>query len=115
MLDAVGDGSGLEPAMHHAVRAFLVIADAVGVPVGLLHQLLEGLGIAFAEQIAGPLPSEDRASRIAPRRAVIGLIAGEEIEEHRGLAERPALAALAARENPPEQILGLLAVEEVFL
>ena len=46
---------------------------------------------------------------------MIGLIAGKEIEEQRGLAERPALTALAARENPAEEILGLLAIEEVLL
>src|SRR6185312_9808500 len=101
--------------MHHAVGAFLVIADSVGVPIGLLHQLLEGFGVAFAEQIAGLLPTEHGARGIAPRRATIGLIAGKKIEEHRRLAEGPALAALTAGENPPEQILGLLAIEEVLL
>ena len=86
-----------KPRMHHAVGALLVIADAVGVPVGVFHQLLEGLGVAFAEQVAGPLPAEDGARRVAPRRAVIGLVAGEEVEEQAGLAERPVLAAVAAR------------------
>src|SRR5687768_14136747 len=115
MLDAVDDGGGFEAAMHHAVGAFLVIADAVGVPVGLFHQRFEGFGIPFAEEIAGPWPAEYGAGRIAPRRTMIGLIAGKEIEEHGGLAEGPALATLAARENPPEEILGLLAIEEVLL
>src|SRR6185503_19404467 len=97
------------------VGAFLVIADTVGVPIGFFHQLLEGFGIAFAEEIAGSLPAEHGTRRITPRRATIGLIAREEIEEHGGLAEGPALAALAARENPPEEILGLLAIEEMLL
>ena len=35
--------------------------------------------IAFAEQIAGALPAEHRAQRIAPGRAVIALIAGEKV------------------------------------
>ena len=80
--------------MHHAIGALLVIAGAVLVPLRVLHQLLEGLGVAFAEQIAGPLPAEHGAGWVPPRRAVIGLIAGEEIEEQRGLEERPCAAAL---------------------
>ena len=107
MVHGVDDGSRFEAAMHHAIGAFLVIADAVSVPVGLFHQLLEGLGIALAEQIAGPLPAEDGARGIAPGRAMIGLIAGQEIEEQQRLKERPVVAALPRRENIAEQLLGL--------
>ena len=78
-------GGRLVAAMRHAVRALFVAAGAVGIPVGGLHQLLEGLGVAFAEQIAGLLPAEDVARRHAPRRAVEFLIAGEEVEEHAGM------------------------------
>src|SRR5690349_22214089 len=101
--------------MDHALGALLVVADAVSVPVSGLHQLLEGLGVAFAEQVAGLLPAEHGAGRIAPWRAVIGLVAGEEVEEQAGLAERPLLAAVAALEDVAEQLLGGLAVEEVLL
>ena len=73
--------------MHHAVGALFVVAGAVGIPIGLIHQFVEGLRVAFAEQIAGLLPAEDGARRITPRRAVVGLVAGEEIEEQAGLAE----------------------------
>ena len=85
---AVGRGRALEAAMDHAVRALLVLADAVLVPVGAFHQLLEGLHIAFAEQVAGLLPAEDGAQRHRPGRAFIGLVAGEEVEEQRRLGER---------------------------
>src|SRR5208283_1748064 len=71
----------LEAAMDHAVGAFFVISGAIGVPVGLLHQLLEARRIAFTEKITRPLPAEVRARRIAPRRALIGSIAGEKVEE----------------------------------
>src|SRR6185436_15726090 len=111
MLERVLHGSGLEARMHHAIGALLIIADAVGIPVGGLHQLLEGLGIAFADQVAGLLPAEHGAGRIAPRRAVVGLVAGQEVEEQAGLAERPFLAAVAALEDVAEQLLGGLAVE----
>src|SRR5690348_7447624 len=100
--------------MDHAVGALFVIAGAVGVPVGLRHQLLEALGIALAEQIARPLPAEDVARRIAPRRAVIGLVAGEEVEEQARLAERPFGAVLGA-EDAAEQFLGLAPIEKVRL
>src|SRR5262249_6400321 len=101
-------------AMDHAIGTFLVVAGAVRVPVGLLHQLLEGLGIAFAEEIAGALPAEIGARRIAPGRAVVFLVAGEEIEEQRRLAERP-LPALAQAENVAEQLLGPPPAEEMLL
>src|SRR6476469_10238104 len=109
------DRRGLVAGMHHAVGAFLVIAGAVGIPVGLFHQLLEGLGVAFAQQVTGPLPAEDGAGRIAPRRAVVTLVAGQEVEEQAGLAERPLFAAPAAAEDVAEQVLGAVAVEEVLL
>jgi hypothetical protein len=115
VLEGVLHRGRLETRMDHAVGALLVIADAVGVPIGALHQLLEGLGVAFAEQIAGLLPAEHGAGRIAPRRAVIGLVAGQEVEEQAGLAERPSLAAVAALEDVAEQLLGGLAIEEVLL
>src|SRR6478672_7460565 len=101
--------------MHHAVGAFLVIARAVAIPVRVLHQLLEGLGIAFAEQIAGALPAEHRAGRIAPGRAVIGLIAGEKIEKQPRLEERPAGPSPSPAKDIAEQLLGPGAIEEVLL
>src|SRR5262249_15775901 len=100
--------------MRHAVRAFLVAAGAVGVPVGGFHQLREGLGVAFAEQIAGLLPAEDVAGRHAPRRAVILLIAGQEVEEKARVHELPAFA-LAEREDLAKQLLGRAPVEEMLL
>src|SRR6201988_3456992 len=100
--------------MGHAVGTLFVLAGAVGLPVGGLHQLLEGLGVAFTEQIAGLLPAEDVACRHAPGRALVFLVAGEEVEEQAGMHEVPLLA-LAERKDVAEQLLGLGAVEEVFL
>src|SRR5580698_4886812 len=100
--------------MGHAVGALLVLAGAVGFPVRGVHQFLEGLGIAFAEQIAGLLPAEDVARRHAPRGAFIVLVAREEIQEQAGMHEIPLLA-LAEREYVAEQLLGLGAVEEMLL
>src|SRR5688572_29284431 len=115
MGDRVLHGGGFVAAVHHAIGAFLVISRAVGIPVGLLHQLAERFGVAFPEEIAGPLPAEDGPRRISPRRAMIGLITGKKIEEEARLAERPGLAAAAARENVAEQLLGGGAVEKVLL
>ncbi len=101
--------------MDHAVGAFLIIADPVGVPVGLVHQFVEGLRIAFAEQIAGPLPAEDGARRVAPGGAVIGLVPGQEVEEQARLVERPLACAVAPAEHRAEQLLRRRAVEEMLL
>src|SRR6201996_1956264 len=115
MPDGVDHGGAFETAMDHAVLALLVFADAVLVPLGVFHQLLEGLHITFAKQVAGLLPAEHAAQRHRPRRAFVGLIARKEIEEQRGLRELPVLAAIAARKDIAEQALGALAVEEAFL
>src|SRR5262245_65052377 len=100
--------------MRHAVRALLELARAVGIPAGGFHQLEERLGVTFAEQVAGLLPAEDVARRHAPGRAVIGLVAGEEVEVQAGMDEGPLLA-LAAGKHVAEQLLGLAPVEEVLL
>src|SRR5689334_12818620 len=97
--------------MDHAVGALFVVADAVPVPIGPFHQLAEGLGVALAQQVAGPLPAEHRAGGVAPRRAVVGLVTGEEVQEHDRLAERPFLTALTARKDAAEQLLGLRSEE----
>src|SRR5437899_1224848 len=88
----IDDCGRLISAVHHALGAFFVIAGAVGIPVGLFHQLLEGLGVAFAEQIAGALPAEIVARRVAPRGAMIGLVARQKIEEQGRLVERPTMS-----------------------
>ena len=87
LLHRIHDGGRLIAAMNHAIGAFFVIARAVGVPVGLFHQLSEGLGIALSEEIAGALPAEIVARRIAPRGATVGLVPGEKIEEQARLVE----------------------------
>src|SRR6266513_6540156 len=100
--------------MRHTVGAFLILAGAVSFPVCGFHQLLEGLGVAFAKQIAGLLPSEDVTRGHAPWRAFIALITGQEVQEQAGMHEIPLLA-LAERKHVAEQLLGLGAVEEVVL
>src|SRR5205807_4941749 len=60
------------------------------------------------------LPAKDIPCRHTPRRAMGFLIAGEEIDEHAGMHQLPALA-LAEREDLTEQLLGLAACEEVLL
>ena len=114
MSDGVVDGGRLVAAMGHAVGAFFIIAGAVFVPVRGFHQFLEGRGETLAQEIAGALPAEDIAGRVAPGRAVILLIAGEEIEIERRVAELPALA-VAEPEDRAEQFFGLFPVQEVFL
>src|SRR4029077_6362198 len=110
MRDRRVGGGRLVAAMRHAVRALLVAAGAVQIPVGGLDQLLEGLRVAFAEQITGLLPAEDVARRHAPRRAVVLLVAGQEVEEEAGVHELPLLA-LAERKDLAEELLGLAPVE----
>src|ERR1700746_990002 len=66
--DGVHYRGRLVAAVHHAIGALLVIPGAVSVPVGIFHEFLEGLRVALAEQITGPLPAEIVSCRIAPGR-----------------------------------------------
>src|SRR5712691_12611686 len=116
-MNRIDNGRGLIAAVHHAIGAFLVVAGAVGIPIGLFHQLLEGLRITFAEQVAGALPAEIVARRVAPRGAMVGLVARQKIEEQGGLVERPArsVAVRLAFEDLAEQLLGAPAAEKMLL
>src|SRR2546427_9983975 len=115
MAHGVLDGRGFVTAVHHAIGALLVIARSIRVPVGLFHQFAKALRIAFTEKIAGSLPAENVARRIAPRRAAVLLIAGQEIEEQARLAERPRARTAAAPENIAKELLGASARQKVRL
>src|ERR1019366_374069 len=108
------DGGRFVTGMHHTIGAFLIISGAVTIPVRRFHQFLERFRIALAQQITGPLPAEIRARWVTPWRAMERLIAGEEIQEHRRLIERPFRLALAS-EDPAKQFLGLVTVKEMLL
>src|SRR6516165_12366311 len=101
--------------MHHAVGALLIVPSTVCIPVGFVHQLIEGTGVALAEQVAGLLPAEDGPSRIAPWRAMVNLVSGKKVEEQAGLAERPLCFTRTAVEDITEKLLGLAAIKEVLL
>src|SRR3979411_1047478 len=99
--------------MDHAIGAFLVITGAVGVPVGLLHQLLECLRVTLPPQIEGALPAAIVSRRVAPGSALVGLAPREEIDEQARLVERPA-APLVALEDLSEQLLGAAPIEKML-
>src|SRR6516225_948226 len=101
--------------MHHTVGAFLIVANAISVPVCRLHELLEGLRVPLAEQVTRSLPSKYRSCRVTPRGAGVGLVACQKIEEQARLEERPGLAAPTEAEDAPKQLLGRASIEEVLL
>src|SRR3984957_17663605 len=118
MAERVVDGCALEAAVRHAVIAPRVLADAVALPLGVLDERLIGRSVAFVgQQIAGPLPAEHVVCRIAPRRALIGLIAGEEVQEQAGVIERPRLArgSRTALKYLAKQLLARMTAEEYVL
>src|SRR5579883_456486 len=91
MTERVVDGRALEAAVRHAIVATPVAADAVALPLGVLHQGAIGGGIALiGQQVAGALPAEDVVRRIAPRGALVALVAGEEVEVQARVIEGPA-------------------------
>ena len=115
MGQGIADRRALVARVHHAVIALGVSAAAVVFPSGVLHQLAEAARVALVHQkIAGPLPTEHVAGRIAPRRAFVALIAGQEIQKQARLVKAPA-PVTAQGEDVPEQLLAGLALEKDFL
>src|SRR5438270_13148270 len=109
MAHRILDGGRFITAVHHAIGALLIVAGPVGVPIGFFHQRAKTLRVAFAQQVARTLPAEDVSCWIAPWRAAIVAIPGEEIEEQTGLTERPRARAAASAEDVAEQLLGACA------
>src|SRR4029450_1131843 len=106
--ERVVDRGGLEPAVHHAVLALFVAALApVVLPGRGLHQLLEGLRVAVLEEITGTLPPAHVAGGVAPRGALVVVLAHEEAGEARRLVEAPA--ALRVRQDVGEELMGAAA------
>src|SRR5581483_9767893 len=115
VIDRVVHGGRFIAAMRHTVRTFRIVAGAVRVPIGLFEQCFEARRVAFVdEQIARPLPAEYVARRIAPRRAAIGLIAGEKVEIQARVVERPP-TPLAEAEKISEKLLARVALNEKIL
>ena len=57
--------------MDHAVGTLLILAGAVCVPIGGLHEFFKALHIALAHQIAGLLPAEHGPECVAAIRELL--------------------------------------------
>src|SRR3990172_435548 len=67
-------------AVHHAILALLVSTlPPVVLPGGVLHQILEALGVPLLQEVAGALPAKDVVSRVPPRRALVVALAHQEL------------------------------------
>src|SRR6185437_4026543 len=89
--EAVHHRGGLVAAADHAIGALGIAAGRpVLLPPGGLEQLLEGLGVAVLQQVAGTLPAEDVVGGGAPGRALVMALAHQELEEERRHVELPA-------------------------
>src|ERR1700733_4640322 len=114
MAERVVDSGAFEAAVRHAIVAARVLAHAVLVPLGVVDERTVARRIAFVgQEVAGPLPAENVVRRIAPRRALIGLVAGEKVQEQRGMIERPGEPGRTAApaEDPSEQLFAGIASE----
>src|SRR5262245_20552907 len=104
--EGVVHGRRLVAAMHHAVAALLVAAPPIVFPARGLAQLLEGRGVSFLQEVAGPLPAKDVVRGVSPRSALEVLLAHEELQKQRRLVEPPA--ALGIREDLREELVRAL-------
>src|SRR5580693_3837231 len=82
MAEGIVDRRTLEAAVRHAVVAGRVAAHAVAVPGSVLDERTVAVRIPFiGQEVTRPLPAEDVVGRSAPGRALVILVAGEEVEE----------------------------------
>src|ERR1700728_2175185 len=118
MAERVIDRGSLETTMCHAVVAARIAAHAVHVPRCIFHQRAKARRIALiGKQIARPLPAKYVVGRIAPGRALIGLVSREEIQEQRRMIELPRARFMrtALFEDIAEQLFAGTAAEEYAL
>ena len=99
----------LEARVHRAVLAERVLARLPVLPVGLVPELVPGLVVLLADQVAGALPAQRRAGDRRPRRAVVVALAGGELEEHRRRGDAVLLRDL---EHALELLVDVLARQE---
>src|SRR5258707_13384720 len=103
MAECVVDRRTLETAMRHAVVTSRILADSVLIPLGVIDQRLVARRIPLVGvQGARALPTEDVVGGIAPWRALVGLVTGEEIQGKRGVIARPRDAGGASGEARDE-------------
>src|SRR5260370_37263983 len=97
MAERVVDRRTFESAMRHAVVIAWILADGVFIPLGVIDQRPVAQRIPLVgEQVARALQNEYVVGGIAPWGALIVLVTGEKIQEHRGVIERPRDAGGAA-------------------
>ena len=112
--ESFDDSGWFVAATDHAVGALGIAAgNAVFFPLGGLEQLLECVGIAVLEQVAGTLPAEDVVGGRTPGGAFILAVAHQEFEEQGRHIELPRL--LAIREDRAEHAADAGAAEEAVL
>src|SRR5689334_2137005 len=102
----------LEPAVHEAVLATMVLPAFPVQPVDPVPERVPRLEVLLADQVAGPLPPFGCAGHVAPRRTGIIAEAGRELEEERRRVEAIALRQL---HHAFELGVDLVPVEEVLL
>src|SRR5277367_6251403 len=70
--ERVVHGAGFVAAVHHAIGALGIAAlGAVALPFGLAHQLVEGIGVAVLQEVAGFLPAKNVVGGHTPWRAFV--------------------------------------------
>ena len=115
VLDRIIDGGTFITAMCHAIGAFGVVARAVTIPIGFFDQSFERRRVTLAhKQIAGPLPTEHIACRVAPGCTTVAFITGEKIEKQAGVV-KPPLAPPTKPKNIPKELFARIALHENVL
>ena len=117
MAEGVIDGGSLKSTVGHAVITLWVPSDSIAIPLGILEKSLERGGIPLPHQeVTGSLPTENIVGRVAPRGALVGLVACQKVQKQAGLVENPAAFTFPPQpKNFAKELLALLTRHEDFL
>src|SRR5271165_7049033 len=70
-------------AVYHAMLAARILAKAVRIPIGVVHQATEGVVVFVGDQVTRPFPATRIPCRVAPGRAGQFALAAEKLQVNR--------------------------------
>src|SRR5262249_53955516 len=110
VLSELANDGWLEPRVHEAIPAALVLTLLPVIPIDAPPELVPRRIVLVADQIAGALPTEWRASDVSPGSARIVAPAGRELQEERRVVDG---VLLRKREDLGEFLVDLSAEHEM--
>lgn len=114
MLHRIYDSGWFKTTVGHTVCTARIPIYAIFGPLGGLHELPIRGRIIIIYQVAGSLPAQNVAGRIAPGRTFVMLAARQKVQIQTAVVESPVFV-LSDFEKAPKQRVGAIASQKMFL